>query len=219
MSPELRRSLWGLYVITPDSLLDDPRALLDAVSAAIRGGARLIQLRDKQHDADTRLQLARRLAALCHQQQARLIINDDVSLAAASGADGVHLGASDGSPAAARALLGPDAIIGATCGNSLERAAAAVAAGADYVAFGRLFPSQSKPNAPPAELSTLQRARAQLVVPICAIGGITPDRAAVVRAAGAELLAVIAGVFSAPDIEAAARAYHAVFAEPPPRIP
>ncbi|MGH8444111.1 MAG: thiamine phosphate synthase, partial [Solimonas sp.] len=119
----------------------------------------------------------------------------------------VHLGASDGSVAEARARLGPAAIVGATCGNSLERARAAAAAGADYVAFGRFFASKTKPDAPPAELATLTAARRELPLAICAIGGITPGNAAAVLAAGADLLAAVDGVFGAADVAAAARAY------------
>jgi thiamine-phosphate pyrophosphorylase len=111
--------------------------------------------------------------------------------------------------------LGPQAILGATCGDSLERARAAVAAGADYVAFGRLFPSRTKPDAPPAQLATLTAARHAVAVPICGIGGITPANAGAVRAAGAALIAAVDGVFGADDVAAAARAYVAALGEAP----
>jgi thiamine-phosphate pyrophosphorylase len=203
----MTRALSGLYAITPDALLRDPPRLLAAVAAAVRGGARLIQYRDKFHTGDARLALARALRQTCHAGGARLIVNDDAQLAHAAGADGVHLGAGDGSLAAARAQLGVQALIGATCGNSLDRARAAIAEGADYVAFGRLFASNTKPDAPPAELATLRAARRELATPVCAIGGITPDNAPQVIAAGADLIAAVDGVFGAADIEAAARAY------------
>lgn len=219
MSEAPRQRLQGLYAITPAALLDDDERLQDAVAAAIRGGARLIQYRDKQHSAARRLQQARQLAALCRAQNVALIINDDIELAAACGAHGVHLGAQDGAPQTARRVLGAQAIIGVTCGNSLQRAQTAVAAGADYVAFGRFFASQTKPDAPPAEIATLQAAHSQLAVPICAIGGITPDNAGTLLDAGASLIAAIHGVFAAPDIEAAARAYADGFLKSTPRIP
>lgn len=211
--------LAGLYGITPAWLLQDETRLLASVAAALRGGARLIQYRDKTLPAAQRLRQATQLAALCRAQQALLLINDDVELAAACGAHGVHVGAQDAAPQAARDRLGEAAIIGVTCGDSLPRAQAAVAAGASYVAFGRFYPSQTKPDAPPARPATLQAARAALHVPVCAIGGITPDNAAPLIAAGAHLIAAIAGLFAAPDVEAAARAYCAAFAKPPPHIP
>src|SRR3546814_5290395 len=174
----MNASLRGLYSITPDALVREPARLLDAVSAAVSGGAQLIQYRDKCNAASERLALAHALVHRCHMAGARLIINDDAELAAAVGADGVHLGSTDGSLAAARECLGPQALIGATCGNSLERARAALATGADHVAFGRFFASTTKPDAPPAELQTLTLAKRELGAVICAIGGITPDNGA-----------------------------------------
>lgn len=212
-------ALRGLYAITPDTLVREPARLLAAVTAAIRGGAQLIQYRDKHNAANERLVLARALVQTCHAAGARLIVNDDAELAVAAGADGVHLGRSDGSLAAARERLGPQALIGATCGNSLDRARAALAAGADYVAFGRFFPSLTKPEAPPADVQTLIDAKRELGAVICAIGGITPDNAAPLLAAGADLLAAVDGVFGAADIETAARAYAALWPGTAARIP
>lgn len=199
--------LSGLYAITPERLVREPAALLPAVAAAIAGGARLIQYRDKWNAPAERERLASALATLCRERGARFIVNDDLALAEASGADGVHLGASDGSLRAARERLGPQAVIGATCGNSLDRARRAISEGASYVAFGRFFASNTKPDAPPAELATLTAARAELAVPICAIGGLTPDNVAQVRDAGATLFAAVDGVFGAADVAGAARAY------------
>lgn len=215
----MNAALRGLYAITPDALVRDPVRLLDAVTAAIRGGAQLIQYRDKHHAASERLTLARALLHACHAADAKLIINDDTELAAAVGADGVHLGSSDGSLAAARQRLGPQALLGATCGNSLERARAALAAGADYVAFGRFFPSTTKPDAAPAELQTLTRAKRELGTVICAIGGITPGNGASVLAAGADLIAAVDGVFGTADTEATARSYIALWSGTTARIP
>lgn len=204
----------GLYAITPDALADDPSRLLAACAAALAGGAVLLQYRDKRSAPTRREQNAVALLALCRAHGGRLIINDDAALAARIGADGAHLGASDGSLTEARAQLGPQALIGASCGDSLARAEAAIAAGASYVAFGRYFASNTKPDAPPASLATLTEARSRLVVPLCAIGGITPDNGAPLIAAGADWLAAVDGLFGDGEpagIEARARAYRALF--------
>jgi len=213
------RALRGLYAITPTALCAEPARLLSDVAAALRGGARLLQYRDKSATAAERHARAAALQELCSAHGALLIVNDDWVLAQAVGAAGVHIGQSDGAPEQARAALGPQAVIGVTCGNSLERAAAARAAGASYVAFGRLFDSRSKPQAPPAELGTLGRARVQLGLPVCGIGGITAALAPRVIAAGADLVAAIDGVFGAADIEAAARAYARCFEAAVPTQP
>ncbi len=202
-------SLTGLYVITDPALLPADR-LLAAVSAALRGGARLVQYRDKPATATERFTRASALQQLCRQHGARLLINDDVELARAVDADGVHLGQSDGDLAAARAAL-PGKLLGVTCHGSLELAERAAAAGADYLAFGRFFPSRTKPSAPPCPVATLTVARTRFALPLLAIGGVTPDNGAQLRAAGADLLAVIHGVFGADDIEAAARRYSTLF--------
>ncbi len=207
----------GLYAVTPDALADDPLRLLAACAAALAGGAVLLQYRDKRSAPARREQNAIALLALCRAHGGRLIINDDAALAARIGADGAHLGASDGSLTEARAQLGPDALIGASCGDSLARAEAAIAAGASYVAFGRYFASNTKPDAPPASLATLTMARNRFVVPLCAIGGITPDNGAPLIAAGADWLAAIDGLFGDGEpagIEARARGYGALFVAP-----
>jgi len=210
--------LRGLYAITSASLCALPQApLLDRVAAALHGGARLIQYRDKLSDAAERERKARALLRLCRAHAVVLIINDDIELAARIGADGVHLGATDPALTAARARLGADAILGASCGPSLQRATAAVASGADYIAFGRFFASRTKPDAPQAALELLPQARTRFVaprVPICAIGGVTPLTARTLIAAGADLTAVVEGVFGdlqPAAITAAARAYAELF--------
>lgn len=197
----------GLYVITSDALCQHLDTLLHGVEAALRGGAVLVQYRDKQASAVQRLTRARALRRLCDAHHCPLIINDDVALACEVGAAGVHIGQRDGAVATVRAQLGGSGWLGVSCGDDLGRARAAVAAGANYVAFGRLFPSRSKPDAPPARLTTLSAAADSLSVPVCAIGGITPPQVAIVRHHGARLVAVIDGVFGAPDIETAAQAY------------
>jgi thiamine-phosphate pyrophosphorylase len=200
----------GLYVITDHGAATVP-GLVRRVEQALRGGARLVQYRDKQAGRPERHARAQALLELCRQQGVALIINDDVGLAAHIGAHGVHLGGDDMPIAAARTRLGPGALIGASCYNRLERARAAVAEGADYVAFGRFFASHSKPGAMPASPDLLTQARRELPVPVVAIGGITPANGAGLVAAGANLLAVIHGVFGQPDIQAAARAYAGLF--------
>jgi len=206
-------NLRGLYAITSASLCRQPAQLGAAVAAALRGGARLIQYRDKAAGADERRRTAQSLLDLCRAHQALFIVNDDVELALAIGADGVHLGAKDLSLRQARAQLGDAAVIGISCANVIERAVAAQDQGASYVAFGRFFPSRTKPDAPQAEPSLLQQARARLRVPICAIGGLTPANAGTLIDAGADLIAAVEGVFGAADVEAAARAYGRLFNE------
>lgn len=197
----------GLYAITQTG---QPAAtLLDDVAAAIRGGAAVVQYRDK-HPTDA-LATATALVQLCHAHQVPLIINDDIGLAVAVAADGVHLGRDDGDIAQARAQLGAAAIIGVSCYNSVDRAVAAQRQGASYVAFGRFFPSASKPLAAPASIDSLYHAKQALQIPIVAIGGILPDNGGALLAAGADLLAVIGGLFDQQP-ELAARAYSALFA-------
>jgi len=201
----------GLYVLTDSTLIPDEK-LIPAVAAAIAGGAVMVQYRDKSDDADKRRREAQDLVNLCRPLGVPLIINDDVALAATVGAAGVHLGRDDGDIAAARAALGPDAIIGVSCYNELERAVAAAAAGADYVAFGSFFPSTVKPGAVRAECDLLRQAKGRLRVPVVAIGGISADNGARLVAAGADLLAVISDVFGRDDIRAAARRIADLFA-------
>jgi thiamine-phosphate pyrophosphorylase len=214
----VERSLAGLYVIT-DPALSEARGMdvIDMVAQAIDGGARLVQYRAKGVDAAQRRQQAQDIAALCRERQVLFLVNDDVALAEAVNADGVHLGQSDVSLAAARAQLGAQAIIGVSCHGDLALSQNAAAQGADYVAFGRFFPSHTKPEAPPASIEVLEQARRSLSLPIAAIGGVTADNGAALIAAGADMLAVIHGVFGQNDIRAAARAYAALFSAAPSR--
>lgn len=209
MRPNL--SSGGLYAITP-GYASDAEALLARVKAVLEGGVRILQYRDKHRPAEERLVLAQRLREVCHARRALFLVNDDVELAVAAGADGVHLGQSDGAVAHARARLGSDAVIGVTCHDSLSLARQAQAHGADYVAFGRFFPSTSKPEAPPAALETLRAAQAELSIPLVAIGGVTPDNGGVLLEAGAHWLAAIGALFDAPDPRAAALAFAPLFA-------
>ncbi len=205
------RALRGLYAITDPQLCPD-RTLPDQVEQALTGGCRLIQFRDKRPDRALRRTLAARLLASCRRHQALLIINDDVELAREIGADGVHLGKHDPDPSRARARLGAEALIGVSCYNRLELALSAAAQGVDYVAFGRFFSSHSKPEAVQADPGLLTRAREVIDLPLVAIGGITPENGAPLIAAGADMLAVIHGVFGQPDIEAASRRLSDLFA-------
>jgi thiamine-phosphate pyrophosphorylase len=206
-----RARLRGLYAIADTGYLDAAR-LIGAVTEAIAGGARLIQYRDKGTDPARRREQVRALTALCRRYGIPLIVNDDVALAAALGADGVHIGRDDPGLAEARRQLGTERLIGVSCYNDLERALAAQSLGADYVAFGSFFASPTKPQAVRASRELLVAARARLHVPIVAIGGITPENGAALLAAGADALAVIDGVFNQPDIRAAAQRYARLFA-------
>ena len=196
--------LQGLYAITPQHA--DSALMLRQVAQALKGGIAMLQYRRK---AGRNLREARALAVLCRARGVPFIVNDDVELALECGADGVHLGREDGALAAARSKLG-GRLLGASCYDSLSAARAAVAAGADYVAFGSAFPSPTKPAAVRAPLSLFGEARA-FGVPLVAIGGITLQNAPQMLDAGADCLAVISDLFEAPDIAEKARAYGKLF--------
>lgn len=207
----------GLYAVTPTGL---PAVdLLGRVAAALQGGALLVQYRDKGRDAEQRSEIARALLYLCRQAGARFLVNDDLALALAIDADGVHLGAADGDLSAARQALRPGALLGASCYADFARARAAVAAGADYVAFGSVHHSPTKPMAERAPLSLFVRCRNELRVPACAIGGIRIDNARPLLTAGADLLAVISDLFDAPDVAARAAAYRQLYEQDDDNIP
>jgi len=195
-------------------ITDGPRPdLIPVVAQALAGGARLLQYRDKTRDHERRLTEARAIRALCAARQVPLIINDDVALAQAAGAAGVHLGEEDGDVAAARAVLGQDAIIGVSCYDSLDRARQLAAEGADYIAFGAFFPSPTKPHARRASFELLRQSAA-LGIPRVAIGGITPDNGGSLIDAGADYLAVISAVFGDPDVRGAATRFAQLFTSP-----
>ncbi|MEQ6328759.1 thiamine phosphate synthase [Pseudomonas sp. WS 5019] len=205
-------ALRGLYAITDTPLLAGGK-LLPYAEAALIGGARLLQYRDKSGDAGRRFDEAQALAELCQRHGATLIINDDLELAARLRV-GLHLGQSDGSLAAARTRLGAECVIGGTCHAQLELAERAVAEGASYIAFGRFFNSNTKPGAPAATVELLDQARARFAQPIVAIGGVTLETAPNLIARGASLVAVIHALFaadSATEVEDRARAFAALF--------
>lgn len=205
--------LRGLYAITPECA-DGARLLAD-VEAALAGGCRLVQFRDKASAMPERVARARALRALTRRFAARLLINDDLALAFLIDADGVHLGGEDGNLVAARAILGPDKILGASCYADFAAAQTAATAGVDYVAFGAVYPSPTKPAAACASLELFHQASA-VSAARCAIGGITLANAPPLIAAGADLLAVITDLFNAPDIAARAAAYQRLFEEATP---
>ncbi len=203
--------LRGLYAVTPE--MPDTAELAARVRDVLAGGACLVQYRSKNPDAALRRRQAAALLQLCRERDVPLIINDDAGLAAELGADGVHLGRDDVDLDAARTRLGSARILGASCYNDLERAVAAVARGADYVAFGAAFPSPTKPGAARAPLSLYAAARSRLALPIAAIGGITVNNAPQLIAAGVDLLAVISDLFETPDAAARAAAYARLFGD------
>jgi len=211
IAPNRQAAIRGVYALADTSLLAGAE-LAARVDAALRGGVAVVQYRDKSVDVSRRLMEAHELRALCSRYGAAFIVNDDVDLALAVGADGVHLGRGDVSPALARVRLGPAALIGATCYDRLELAPAALAAGADHVAFGRFFPSSTKPGQIYASLELLRAARASLRCPIVCIGGIRADNAAPLLAAGADALVVGSALFGpGVDSESAACALAALW--------
>ncbi|MCS3903457.1 thiamine-phosphate pyrophosphorylase [Methylohalomonas lacus] len=185
----------GLYAIADTGWIGAEH-IIDAVSGVIDGGAVMVQLRDKQASVTGNAEKLDALLTLCRDRDVPFLINDDVALAVEIQADGVHVGQDVADPEALRARLGKQAIIGVSCHNDLDSARNALRQGADYVAFGRFYASQTKPDAPAATLATLRRARTELDLPIVAIGGITPDNVAELLAAGADFCAVIAGLFA-----------------------
>ena len=202
--------LRGLYAVTDSRLLAGK--FLSYVQAALDGGVTLLQYRDKSGDEARRLREATALLTLCQQYKTRLIINDDADLAARLDV-GVHMGQADGSLTDARALLGHKAIVGATCHGSLAMAEKAKAEGATYLAFGRFFNSTTKPDAPAVELDILAQARARFHMPIAVIGGITLENAPQLVEHGADLLAVVNGLFGAEntqEVTRRARAFNAL---------
>ncbi len=205
MQKRNRSLIEGLYAITPDEL--DTAELLRKVRLVLRGGAEVLQYRNKSANAELRREQALALRALTREFAVTFIVNDDAALALAVDADGVHLGGDDGSVAEARRLMGESRLIGVSCYNRQDRAMQAELDGADYIAFGAFFTSSVKPNAPVASLAVLEEASSKIALPIVAIGGVTHENGEQLLEAGAHALAVISAIFSAPDIEQAARKF------------
>lgn len=201
--------LRGLYAITDATLMADKFEL--AIEQSLQGGTRIIQYRDKSEDSKKRLKQARIIRQLCDQYQALFIVNDDIDLAIATNADGVHLGKDDLAMTTARDQLGHNKIIGITCYNQLQNAIDAEQAGADYVAFGAFFSSSIKPNATDAPLSLIRQAKDQLQIPVCCIGGITSNNANSLIDAGADMIAVISDIYASQDIKLASQTLSELF--------
>jgi thiamine-phosphate pyrophosphorylase len=205
------RRISGLYAITPE--LADTDALLYKVKAALRGGVGAVQYRNKTLDAVPRRAQAEGVAQLCRQAGTCFIVNDSAALALEVGADGVHLGRQDDEIRYARDLLGPDRIVGVSCYDQIGIARQAVEQGASYVAFGSFFPSATKPSAVRATPGLLVSARAELRVPLVAIGGIRLENAQELLDAGADALAVVSALFDGDDVEAEARKWASLFSK------
>jgi thiamine-phosphate pyrophosphorylase len=201
----VKEKISGLYVVTPDE--SDSALLADKVRLAIAGGARAVQYRNKTAGADLKRAQCHSLLVLCRRAAVPLIVNDDLALALELDADGVHLGAEDGDLAAARKRLGKGRLLGASCYDRVGLALAAGQAGADYVAFGSVFGSATKPGAVRAPLAIFSQARRQIELPLVAIGGINLQNAGDVYAAGADALAVISALFDATDIVGSAAGF------------
>lgn len=191
--------LRGLYAITDEHLIPES-AFAATIEQALSGGTSIIQYRDKSGSETKRLEQASVLRSLCNEYRASLIINDDIALAKAVAADGVHLGEDDLSVEQARLILGNEAIIGISCYNQLQLGTHAQTAGADYVAFGAVFTSPTKPHARSASCELISEAKSQLDIPVCAIGGIDKSNVENVIEAGADMTALISGLFTEPDI-------------------
>jgi len=203
-------TLAGLYAMADASVLSED-LLVPATSLAIGGGARVVQYRSKSDDAALKEWQAVDLLHLCRGLDVPLIINDDLELAAGIHADGVHLGRDDAGVAEARQRLGDDAIIGASCYGSVDMAEQAWRDGASYVAFGRFFPSSTKPFAVQTDATILQAARQRVPLPLCAIGGITTSNGAALIEAGADMLAIAQGLFGQADVKTAAIQFARLF--------
>jgi thiamine-phosphate pyrophosphorylase len=206
---ERRGRIRGLYAVTPERPVDAD--LLARVDAALAAGVAVLQYRDKSGERAARRHGAAALRDLCARHGALFVVNDDAALAAEVEADGVHVGREDGGVAAARDAVGPDRLVGVSCYASLALAREAAAQGADYVAFGSVFPSRTKPHAPPAPLELFAVARRELALPCVAIGGIDAGNLARVAAAGADAAAIVSAVFDPVDTGSAVRALRAAF--------
>ena len=191
--------LKGLYAITDENLIPEQH-FNQTVESALQGGAKIIQYRDKSDDQQKRLAQATALRLLCNRYKALCIINDDIELAKSIDADGIHLGKDDSSITQARRVLGDEAIIGVSCYNDINIAIKAEKNSADYVAFGAVFSSTTKPDATVADLGIISLAHLQLSVPICTIGGITEYNIKQVVQKGADMAAVISDLFSTDDV-------------------
>jgi len=199
----------GLYAITPDSA--DLNTLIQKTKSAIEGGAFMVQYRSKIQDRDVKMQQCAAILRLCREYEIPCIVNDDVDMCRILEADGVHLGEKDDNIAEVRHILGEDAIIGSSCYDQLDRAKSAQKEGASYVAFGAMFPTSTKPNAPRATLALLKEAKREIQIPIVAIGGITVNNAHDVIKTGIDAIAVINSLYEAKSIKETAETFAKMF--------
>jgi len=199
----------GLYAITPDSA--DLNTLIQKTKSAIEGGAFMVQYRSKIQDRDVKMQQCAAILRLCREYEIPCIVNDDVEMCRVLEADGVHLGEKDDNIAEVRHILGEDAIIGSSCYDQLDRAKSAQKEGASYVAFGAMFPTSTKPNAPRATLALLKEAKREIQIPIVAIGGITVNNAHDVIKTGIDAIAVINSLYEAKSIKETAETFAKMF--------
>jgi len=199
----------GLYAITPDSA--DLNTLIQKTKSAIEGGAFMVQYRSKIQDRDVKMQQCAAILRLCREHNVPCIVNDDVDMCRILEADGVHLGEKDDNIAEVRHILGEDAIIGSSCYDQLDRAKSAQKEGASYVAFGAMFPTSTKPNAPRATLALLKEAKREIQIPIVAIGGITVNNAHDVIKTGIDAIAVINSLYEAKSIKETAETFAKMF--------
>ena len=199
----------GLYAITPDSA--DLNTLIQKTKSAIEGGAFMVQYRSKIQDRDVKMQQCAAILRLCREYEIPCIVNDDVDMCRVLEADGVHLGEKDDNIAEVRHILGEDAIIGSSCYDQLDRAKSAQKEGASYVAFGAMFATSTKPNAPRATLALLKEAKREIQIPIVAIGGITVNNAHDVIKTGIDAIAVITSLYEAKSIKETAETFAKMF--------
>ena len=199
----------GLYLVTPD--WDDTEALIKATEIALTVGVGLLQYRHKTATGELRLEQASALLKLCRQHNVPFIINDHIDLCIALDADGIHVGGTDASVAVVRTLIGKEKILGASCYGDFALAEQAQIAGASYVAFGGFYPSRVKKYEVSTPASIVSKAKAELTVPVCVIGGMTPDNAQPLVKEGADMVAAISSVYSAADIATAVREFAALF--------
>ncbi len=194
----------GVYAITDENLISES-AFIPTIKNAISGGIQTLQYRAKRLNLKTQIKQCQLLKALCQQYNVTFIINDNINIALDVDANGVHLGKTDSSISAARKILGDTKIIGVSSYNNIEMALAAQKQGANYIAFGRFFPSTTKPHAPVANISTLSQAKDTLKIPIVAIGGINHTNGQLLIENGADSIAVINSIFGQTDTYLAAK--------------
>jgi thiamine-phosphate pyrophosphorylase len=199
----------GLYLVTPD--WDDTDALIKATETALSVGIGLLQYRHKTANGELRLEQASALLKLCRQHNVPFIVNDHIDLCIALDADGIHVGGTDASVAVVRTLIGKDKILGASCYGDFALAEQAQIAGASYVAFGGFYPSRVKKYEVSTPAAIVSKAKSQLTLPVCVIGGMTPDNAKPLVKEGADMVAAISSVYSADDIATAVREFAALF--------